>query len=381
MPPRQPPSKNDDVIVTGLGGVWRQVHLEAPATVHGMHFPSGRTWLSLRGRTLGVVDGRLSVADPKKGETRLVLEGGTLRTGGNESNTRVVLGDDIGSEAGVTVKGKETRWIHAGVSDEGALIVGNRGRGTMRINEAAQIDVIGTAPLWLGASLDGRGEIEVSGFGSRLTTQTLVLGGDHESNGGHATVSVIQEGMLRVEESLDIRPRGVFMLDGGVMHLAAKAKTLLRGVIGGAGTVRILPEKGVQPAPIVVEGVFRSAPTPGSFVVEGGDLSLSEGSRLVVAMSENRAKWQTPIVLDSPTSVARIDGARIEMTLAPKGRYATSDGFEIVTAANIEMINEPQVRLLGEGADRFSTKVVVSKEVTGKYRGRQSLRVVLTIKQ
>lgn len=381
MPPKWPPSKEDDVMITGLGGVWRQVHLEDHAVVHGIHLPSGRTWLSLRGRTLGVVDGRLSVADPKKGETRLVLEGGILRTGGNESDTRVVFGDAVGSEAGVTIKGKETRWIHAGESDGAAWVVGNRGRAMMRIEAAAQVEVTGAAPFWVGASLDGRGVVEIDGYGTRLTTQTLVLGGDRENNGGYATVSVTQEGMLCVDRALEIRPRGVLLLDGGVVQLAAKAKTLLRGVIGGAGVIRILPEKGVLPDPLVVEGVFRSALSPGSLVVEGGDMTLSEGSRLVVKMSENRARWRTPIVLDSPTSVARIEGARIEMTLAPKGRYATNDGFEIITAANIEMIQEPQIRLLGEGAERFSTKVVISKEVTGKYRGRQSLRVVLAVKQ
>lgn len=383
-PPRAatvPPSPTDNVRITGLGGTWRIVQFQESAMIYGLNLVAGRTWLHLNRRQLSVVGGCLQFAQAGRGETRLVVEGGSLITGTAKNETAVLIADAAKSEGRFALKGKLTQWRHDGATRAGAIVIANAGRGSLELNEGATLVATGGSPVLVAPGLDGRGTLTISQHGSRLTAGVMALAGDNETDGGTAAVKLEDEGLLRIMDSLTAHRSSTLMLAQGILELAPTCRVTLRGTLGGVGVIRSLPVTDTKPQPLVNHGTITLRPAEGSLLVQGFDVELPAEGQLAVALPSSKSQRRMALVLDSTGAMATIGDIRIALTMPDGGRFAAGDYFDVVVASKITLNGVPHVKLIGEGVEKFSAKLFVAKLPTGKYQGRESLRVVLTAKE
>ena len=195
-----------------------------------------------------------------------------ITAGGQVSNQSGWIGSNAGAQGTVTVSGVGADGVASTWTNNGDLLVGYDGNGTLNITEGGKVVSVGGL---IGANSDGVGEVIVTGAGSLW------------ENSGRINVGLFGAGALRIEGGATVNS------NDGIVGASANGEAVVSGAgsawinaqqlnIGsfGAGTLRI--ENG---ASVVSNQGYIGANDSGSVVVTGAgsnwlvtDFSMTVGN-------------------------------------------------------------------------------------------------------
>lgn len=259
--------------------------------------------------TLGKQQTGVGMISVDGGDSEFNLLGNLLAGDQGEGSLSVTTGGVIAGVAGVTLGRQQSGTGRISVDGEdsqfflsGKLVVGDQGRGTLTLNNRAQVslnsvtlgsqqsgngdihvnnnaDLVATGTMTLGAK--GRGTLSLSGFESTVELKKLALG---VSAGGDGTVEIADGAKLKVKKSVTIGDNGsgVVIMDAGFLtgdqvSIGSKGKlTLDDHSLANLGRVTTIEKNGV----LALQGDFAwatldSAEISGRMSVSGGFLHVT----------------------------------------------------------------------------------------------------------
>ena len=288
---------------------------------------------------------------------------GTLRIaqGGRVVNTYAFIGDQPGSEGTVEVTGENAHWDIAWGRYHSTLYVGNRGSGTMRIEDGGRVDnFIGT----IGQEAGSHGQVEVSGNGSIWVNHTLGFTGFGLEVGNHGFGSLTIEDGGAVQNYLGYVGRqsgseGVATVTGAgsewtnsTLYVGHEGEALLSikdgGRVSGAAAYIGYEEGSVGTVEITGEGATwdhaglwvgfegsgnMTVADGGEVISDGSSIGLQGGASGSVLVSGTDSKWSNSTFTLAGSGVAELrieDGGSVQSFISYVGRYADSEADIVI---------------------------------------------------
>lgn len=164
---------------------------------------------------------------------RLINSNTEFFSDGSSSGEDTVIGGEVGSFGRLVVDGATTQWI----DNSQQLAIGARGTGELVIQNGA---VVTNAAVSLGDLSQGRGEVQVTGNGSRWQVGQLSIGGQI----GSGKVSITEGAAVQFSsfnQAMSISSNGELVLDDGALLGVGLDSREVRnqGRISGSGNVHV----------------------------------------------------------------------------------------------------------------------------------------------
>lgn len=217
---------------------------------------SGSAWTNVRSMRVGSL-----------GAGMLTVQNGGLVS----SVTNGFVADQAGSTGAATVTGAGSAW-----TTPAALVVGNRGAGTLVIQNGGMVSDLAAV---IGNSVDSTGTVTVTGAGSTWTS----LGPLTVANEGAGTLNIENRGRVSTS-ALDGADAGIVNFRGGTLHLTAtdSAGNQLMLLTGG-GTLDIDANAEFTVASNLAGDGGLTKTGPGTLVLTGantyaGDTTIEAGT-------------------------------------------------------------------------------------------------------
>ena len=275
----------------------------------------------------------------------------TIEDGADVRASRVVVGEEAGSQGTVTVTGSGSTLTTAGTDNE--IEVGNRGTGTLEVLDGGLVDT-----LWFDVARSGVGRVTIRGVAADGTRSRVIVSPDNgrysddpnvagccADAGGFARVGrnagsigaleILEGGLLRVRDG-----GGTW---GPGFQLARNKGSVGTLLIDGAGSSLEV----IQSAPIPADNPYASGPYVQLGRRGGGTTTIRNGGRLLVRGE------------DALVQVSR-DSVNPDYPDPDTGPIDQRSVVDILSGGGIEVTGESARFVIGDGGPAADGAVTVS---------------------
>jgi T5SS/PEP-CTERM-associated repeat protein/autotransporter-associated beta strand protein len=152
---------------------------------------------------LSITDGALVVGNAGNGTLSVTNDGNVDVSGEDGSDVGVYVGNQTGSNGNITVSGLTSHTLYSVLSvDDGALVVGNGGNGSVEIDTGAYVAVYGEdlndVSLYIGNQTGSNGKVTVTGYVSPYPSEMDTEGAIEVGNAGNGTLGIFDGGLVNV---------------------------------------------------------------------------------------------------------------------------------------------------------------------------------------
>lgn len=279
--------------------------------------------VSGNGEILSLSGGTTLSGTVNLGAGRILIDGGVVQIGGSTSADSAYIGDTAGSSGTMTVSGSGSTLT------TNSLVVGFSGTGVLNVVNGGQVQNSGV--LSIGNSPTGEGTVTISGSGSKLTSTS------------NAVVGLYGNGALNV-------------LDGGEVNIANSPLTIAGGAakqgtvtVSGNGSKLtaddvIVGQYGIAQVTIAAGGVVESNRRVfiGDFAGSSGTVTVSgSGAKLVASNDIFVGRFGAGTLTISGGGAVQSDRVQVGFGAGSSGAVTVSGAGSTLTAGgNVSVGNQ-----------------------------------------